>query len=196
MANPHHSTLAVTSLSPPSARCSRAAFESCAATDPARAHPTPTVDFQLNLETETVDQAHLSPAVCVESSATVRDVVQLLQQKVTGAAVICEQQKPVGIFTERDFLNLLSSGGNLGQPITQVMVKNPQTLTKSDSIGKAIEAMSAGSFRRMPIVDRDGKLVGLLKVSGILNYLVDHFPKVVYTLPPDPHYKPNDREGA
>jgi hypothetical protein len=36
----------------------------------------------------------------------------------------------------------------------------------------------------------------MLKVAGILNYLVEHFPKVVYTLPPDPHYKPNDREGA
>lgn len=154
------------------------------------------MDFQLNLETETVDQAHLSEAVCVESSATVRDVVRFLQEKATGAAIICEKQKPVGMFTERDFLKLLSTGGDLDQPITQVMVKNPQTLTKSDSIGKAIEAMSSGSFRRMPIVDKEGKVTGMLKVAGILNYLVEHFPKVVYTLPPDPHYKPNDREGA
>ena len=168
-----------------------------AATDPAWApQAKAAVDFQLNLETETVDQAHLSAAVCVESTATVRDVVRLLQQKVTGAAVICEKQKPVGIFTERDFLKLLSIGGSLDQSITEVMVKNPQTLQKSDSIGKAIEAMSTGGFRRMPIVDKEGKVTGLLKVAGILNYLVEHFPKVVYTLPPDPHSTPNEREGA
>jgi hypothetical protein len=63
-------------------------------------------------------------------------------------------------------------------------------------VGKAIGLMSAGGFRRLPIVDDQGKPVGLLKVSGILHYLVEHFPKVVYTLPPAPHHKMGEREGA
>ena len=39
-------------------------------------------------------------------------------------------------------------------------------------------------------------VTGVLKVSGILHYLVEHFPKVVYTLPPEPHHKTAAREGA
>ncbi len=154
------------------------------------------MDFQLNLDSETVDQAHLGASACVESSATVRDVIRFLQEKVTGAAVICEKQKPIGIFTERDLLKLLAVDGDLDQPVTQVMAKNPQTVLRSDSVGKAIEMMAGGGFRRLPVVDKDGKATAMLKVSGILNYLVDHFPKVVYTLPPEPNYKSNDREGA
>jgi hypothetical protein len=56
--------------------------------------------------------------------------------------------------------------------------------------------MSGGGFRRLPIVDDAGLLQGVLKVSGLLHYLVEHFPKIVYTLPPAPHYKSADREGA
>ena len=56
--------------------------------------------------------------------------------------------------------------------------------------------MSVGGFRRLPIVDNQGNVEGLLKVSGLLHYLVEHFPNVVHTLPPEPHYKSADREGA
>jgi hypothetical protein len=56
--------------------------------------------------------------------------------------------------------------------------------------------MSVGGFRRLPIVDDQGNVEGVLKVSGLLHYLVEHFPKVVYTLPPEPHYKTAAREGA
>ena len=76
------------------------------------------------------------------------------------------------------------------------MARNPVTLHKDDTVGKAIALMSAGGFRRLPLVDEDGKVTGLVKVSGILHYLVEHFPKVVYTLPPAPHHKTTTREGA
>jgi CBS domain-containing protein len=76
------------------------------------------------------------------------------------------------------------------------MVKNPVALRPTDTVAHAIGLMSAGGFRRLPIVAADGKVTGLLKVSSILRYLVEHFPKVVYTLPPEPHHKTGTREGA
>ena len=45
--------------------------------------------------------------------------------------------------------------------------------------------MSGGGFRRLPIVDEAGSVHGVLKVSGLLHYLVEHFPKIVHTLPPE-----------
>jgi CBS domain-containing protein len=75
-------------------------------------------------------------------------------------------------------------------------VQNPVTLRKADTVAHAIGLMSAGGFRRLPIVDDSGRVRGVLKVSGILHYLVEHFPKVVYTLPPEPHHKTVTREGA
>jgi hypothetical protein len=56
--------------------------------------------------------------------------------------------------------------------------------------------MSFGGYRRLPIVDDKGRPTGLLKVPGILHYLVEHFPNVVYNLPPTPHHSTQEREGA
>jgi predicted transcriptional regulator len=154
------------------------------------------VDFQLHLETESVEECHPAKPLCAAPEDPIRLVLRQLQEARTGAAMICEGGKLQGIFTERDALKLLADGTNLDAPVASVMIKNPVTLRANDTVGHAIALMSAGGFRRLPIVESDGKIRGVLKVSNILRYLVEHFPKVVYTLPPEPHYKPSSREGA
>jgi CBS domain-containing protein len=154
------------------------------------------VDFQLHLETESVDECHPAKPICAAPEDSVRNVMGILKEARTGAAMICRDGRLLGIFTERDALRLLADGSNLEAPVSAVMIKNPVTLRASDTVGHAIALMSAGGFRRLPIVDGEGRILGVLKVSNILRYLVEHFPKVVYTLPPEPHYRPSQREGA
>jgi len=110
--------------------------------------------------------------------------------------MIADGGKLSGVFTERDALRLLADGKNVDGPVSEVMVRNPVTVRKTDTVARAISLMSVGGFRRLPIVDDKGNIEGVLKVSGLLHYLVEHFPKVVYTLPPEPHYKTAAREGA
>jgi predicted transcriptional regulator len=154
------------------------------------------VDFQLHLETETVEHCYPAEACCAQSSDSVRSVMRSMRQARTGASMVCDGGRLVGILTERDVLRLVADGGELDQPVGNVMVRNPVTIRMNDTVGHAIAMMSAGGFRRLPIIDNAGKVLGILKVSGILHYLVEHFPKVVYTLPPAPHHKPATREGA
>lgn len=156
----------------------------------------PAEDFQLHLETETVEHCHPSQALCAGPTETVRRVLGMLQAEKTGAAMICEGKRLVGVFTERDALKLLADGANLDVPVAEKMIREPVTVQKTDTVARAISLMSVGGFRRLPIVDGQGQIEGVLKVSGLLHYLVAHFPKVVYTLPPEPHYRPNAREGA
>jgi CBS domain-containing protein len=154
------------------------------------------VDFQLHLESETVDEAHPAKPLCVAPEDSIRHVMRLLKQGATGAAMVCREGKLLGIFTERDALKLLADTSNLDEPVASVMVRDPVTLRTDDTVGKAIGLMAAGGFRRLPVVDAQGRVTGVLKVSGILRYLVEHFPKTVYTLPPAPHHKTVQREGA
>jgi len=154
------------------------------------------VDFQLHLETETVEHCHPSKPLCAQPSDTVRNVLRMLQAERTGVAMIASDRRLVGVFTERDALRLLADGTNLDVPVSEVMVRNPVTVRKTDTVGRAISLMSVGGFRRLPIIDERGNVEGVLKVSGLLHYLVEHFPKVIYTLPPEPHYKAAAREGA
>ena len=154
------------------------------------------MDFELHLETETVESCYPAPPHCASPEDSVRSVLRTMREGRTGATMVCTEGKLIGIFTERDALRLLADNADLDAPVSQAMVRDPVTLRKTDTVAHAIGLMSAGGFRRLPIVDSQGKVQGLLKVSGILHYLVEHFPKVVYTLPPGPHHKTNTREGA
>ena len=154
------------------------------------------MDFQLHLETETVEHCYPAPPLCAAPEDSVRTVLRMLREARTGVAMVCNNGMLVGIFTERDALRVLADNANLDGPVSQAMVRNPVTLRSTDTVAHAIGLMSAGGFRRLPIVDGQGQVQGLLKVSGILHYLVEHFPKVIYTLPPEPHHKTVTREGA
>ena len=81
-------------------------------------------------------------------------------------------------------------------PLKEHMAQDPVTLSEADTVGTAITKMACGGYRRLPIVDNAGHSAGLLKTSGILHYLVSHFPTVIYNLPPTPHHTTQTREGA
>jgi CBS domain-containing protein len=169
------------------------------------------VEFQLNLDAETVAQAYPREPSCVEPTATVRKVLALMKEKKAGAVLVCDPRQDgrlVGVFTERDALRLMAcafagAGGNgdehaggLDTPIERVMTASPTTLASTDTVGRAITMMSAGGYRRIPIADSTGKPQGIVEAAGILHYLAEHFPKVIFTLPPAPHHASQTREGA
>jgi len=154
------------------------------------------VDLQRNLNSETVDHADPADAPRAAPTATVREVLHLLRERSTGCALICDDEKLIGIFTERDALRLMAEETDWDAPISNVMVTEPVTLSEQSTVAEAVAKMAAGGYRRMPLVGSDGKAIGLVKVAGILHYLVQHFPSVVYTLPPTPHHATQEREGA
>jgi CBS domain-containing protein len=154
------------------------------------------VDFQLNLNSETVEHAFLFEPLCLSPETTVREALRQMSAGSRGASLVCRDGKLVGIFTERDALKMMAQGANFDVPLLEVMTRNPVVLSRLDSVGSAIAKMSRGGYRRLPIVDDDGRPLGLLKIEGILHYLVEHFPAVVYNLPPEPHHTTHSREGA
>ena len=152
--------------------------------------------FHLHLDTETVNHVRASQPLCVEPQHTVRDVLRLMKDQQKGAVLVCRERVLVGIFTERDVLRLMATGADFDLPVERVMSSGPKTISVHETVGAAIAKMSAGGFRHLPIVDERGHPVGLLQVSAILHYLVQHFPKFVYNLPPKPHHVTQQREGA
>jgi len=143
-----------------------------------------------------VGSAYPDQPLAATADETVGNVLQLLRAQRTGAVVICDGAKLVGIFTERDALKQMASGADLSRPVREVMSSPPATIASSATVGDAIRMMAQGGFRHLPIVDNDHKPTGVLAVHGIVHYLVDHFPETVYNLPPDPKAKSREREGA
>jgi CBS domain-containing protein len=154
------------------------------------------VAAELNLDAEVAQAAGDELPLIVEPTVATGEVLRLLQMQRAGSVLVCRGETLLGIFTERDALKLMAAGADLSRPIDSVMVANPVSVRPNASIGEAIRAMSKGGYRRLPIVDQNNRLVGVIKVSNIVNYFVEHFPQAVFNLPPQPNVVMPEREGA
>ena len=152
--------------------------------------------FYLNLNTETIGQVVTTHPICLEPHTPVHDAFRRMRKQRRGAVLVCRAGVLAGIFTERDALALMVDEADLDVPIERVMTENPVALSARDTVATAIATMSEGGYRRLPVVDANGRPTGFLNANSILHFLVDHFPATVYNLPPTPHHTPESREGA
>jgi CBS domain-containing protein len=153
------------------------------------------MDIGQNLNTESVRHADPLSPLCVDPETPIREALVLLKQRRRGELLVCRGGRLVGIFTERDFLRLMARRQDLDAPIGQVMTPDPLTVGADDTIGQAVGSMSANGYRRLPIVDPEGRPTGLVNIAGIVHWLVQHFPQAVYNLPPVPNPITQEREG-
>jgi CBS domain-containing protein len=123
--------------------------------------------------------------LAVAPSATLRDAVAIMREHHVGCVLVVEHGRLVGILTERDLL-LKMERADLDEPVTRLMTRDPETLEPSDPIVWALNRMSVGGYRHVPLVDHDGHPVGIVSVKDVVHYLVALFPNEVLTLPPDP----------
>lgn len=146
--------------------------------------------------------AYPETPLIVAPDATVGEVLGLMRAQKTGSVLICDKGKLAGIFTDRDALRWMASQASgtptvdSNTPITQLMTTNPKSLPADTTVGVAIQQMSEGRYRHVPIVDDKECPSGVASVYGIVHYLVDHFPQTIYNLPPQPGQIPAEREGA
>lgn len=154
------------------------------------------MDVVLNLSEDPVGRGHPVGALSVEPTTSVRDVMTIMRDHKVGSVLVCHDGLLQGIFTERDVLRLMAADSDLNTPVADEMSVDPVTVTQDDSMSEAISQMAAGGYRRLPVIDDAGVAVGILKVSGIVRYLVEHFPDLIYTLPPQPGQRAKEPEGA
>jgi CBS domain-containing protein len=150
----------------------------------------------LSLSTDPVTQAFPDQPLAVSGDATVGDVLQLMRTERGSCVLVCSDSGVEGIFTERDALKWMAEVGSPQTNIRALMTPRPAHLNATDSVGTAIERMSEGGYRHLPILDEKGAPQGVMAVRGIVHYLVEHFPDTIYTLPPEPDMKSSDRDGA
>ena len=90
-------------------------------------------------------------------------VQQLLKYKLTGAAVVDKQGVLVGMLTERERLKVLVGGALDGLPSGQVkdyMVSPAESVEPTASVYDVVHRFLTGSFRKLPVVDDKGRVVG------------------------------------
>jgi len=103
----------------------------------------------------------------------------------------------VGILTERDVLTrVLGVKVDDTRPVSDFMTAEPHTLAADATLLEALQAMESGHYRNVPLVDREGQVVGLLRQQDLLEYVAEAFPQEILNLPPRPHQLMDEPEGA
>jgi CBS domain-containing protein len=150
------------------------------------------------LFTTTIGELTLGPAVVVDAADSVVNAVNAMNQRHIGSVLVQRNGKLVGIFTERDVLTRVAfKDGNRNLRVEEVMTPTPETLESGETIAFALNKMSHGGFRHIPIVDGDSQAIGVISVRNIVDFLAELFPEDVINLPPTPaHGIPKSIDGG
>jgi CBS domain-containing protein len=117
------------------------------------------------------------PPLFVSEKASLFQAVQAMNAAKVGSVLVGDAGHLEGILTERDVvLKAVCEGLDLEKtPVTSLMTPTPETLTDEDSLAYAVNKMSVGGYRHIPIL-RDGRAVGLISIRDVLRYLSKLFP--------------------
>lgn len=156
------------------------------------------MELSRNLRVDTVARLDPTPPLRIEAAEPVAAAVAALRMGNVGCLLTTDRGRVVGIFTERDLLTrVLAPGRPLDSTtVRAVMTPDPVTVGPKDSVRTAMRRMQKGGYRHLPVVDADGRPVGILSARRVVHYLVEHFPALVFNLPPDGDPYPGTAEGA
>lgn len=126
----------------------------------------------------------VSDPLCVESGSPCGDVISRMQREKRSCILVCREKRPVGIFTERDFLGkLLGKNMDFSRPVDDFMSRDPRVLTMDDTVGQAIRIMHEHGYRNIPLVDQSGACAGLLQIRNVIEFLAELYPEEVLNAP-------------
>ena len=110
-----------------------------------------------------------SSIVSVAPDMAVNDVLSLLADKRIGAVPVIQNERVVGIMSERDMIYGIRREGPafLDRPVSEAMTKAVITVTSNTSPLEALAMMTQRRIRHLPVVD-DGVLVGFVSIGDLV----------------------------
>jgi CBS domain-containing protein len=120
-----------------------------------------------------------------KAGETVLAVAERMRQRNVGTVIVVDDEmRPVGILTDRDVVTRVVA--NRRDPslttIREVMTTNPTTVTEHGALQLTLLLMKDGGFRRVPVVDEDRKLVGVVSLDDVMRTIAAEMARVVGVL--------------
>ena len=109
----------------------------------------------------------------VHPDDTVLDAIKMLAEKDIGALIVIKDDKPVGIFTERDYARnvYLKGKSSLDTAVRDGMVAPVICVKPDQTVDECMALMTAKRFRHLPIMDGD-ELVGMVSIGDLVKSVI------------------------
>ena len=115
-----------------------------------------------------IQEAMTSNPTTVGPTNTVTEAAQIMKSEDVGSLPIVEGDKLVGVITDRDLaIRIIAEAKGIDTPVAEIASKDVVTIDPQQSLEEAARLMANNQVRRLPVVEEDGKLVGILAQADI-----------------------------
>lgn len=112
--------------------------------------------------------------VCfVKPDCNVFDVARIMNENHIGCIPVCDEKKSVvGVITDRDIVlrTVACNKDYKTTPVSEIMTTNVCTCRNSEDIEAAQEVMKKNQIRRIPIIDENSKMVGIITMGDLAHF--------------------------
>lgn len=110
----------------------------------------------------------------IAPTATVLESIRLMAEKGIGALVVMEGEHLAGIVSERDYARkmVLHGRSSVATPVSEIMTRDVITVAPRQNIQECMELMTDRHLRHLPVLDDDGKVVGLLSIGDLVKNVI------------------------
>ena len=140
----------------------------------------------------------LQEPLILQEATPIKECIEQMQARKTGLVVIVDdQEKMTGVFSEKDvlvkYLDTPLSGDTL---LSEVMTSNALYRTPETTVAQALDFFGENQIRHLPILDKEHKVVGLLSIRVLTDFIVEHLPENILNLPPKEGVISQEAAGA
>ncbi|MGC1456137.1 MAG: CBS domain-containing protein [Nitrospirota bacterium] len=119
----------------------------------------------------------------IAPDATAYSALQLMAEKNIGALMVMENDKLVGVFSERDYARkvILKGKSSKSTTVREIMTSSPISIKPSMTLWESMVLMSQNHIRHLPIMDND-VLLGVLSNRDVVNKLISDYESTIEKL--------------
>ncbi|ENX58284.1 MULTISPECIES: CBS domain-containing protein [Acinetobacter] len=110
----------------------------------------------------------------ISPNATVLEAIKIMAEKGVGALVVAEDEKVVGIFSERDYtrkIALMERSSN-NTPVSDIMTSKVISVGLNHTVEECLNLMTDRHLRHLPVLDQE-KLVGFISIGDLVKAAMD-----------------------
>ena len=106
---------------------------------------------------------------CVTLETPISEVAELMESEDIGSLPVLEGEQLAGMVTDRDIvIRAIAKGKDpRGMPVREVASREPVTVYAEDDLSSALKKMASEQVRRLPVVDDDNRLIGVLSQADV-----------------------------
>lgn len=124
------------------------------------------------------------PVITIESRRSVDDAIDRMASSGVSALIVTEEERPVGIFAERDVLRAYlrnKTAAFARIPLAEAMTNRLISAGPEDSVGTVMTLMLQAGIRHLPVIE-NAAVVGMLTINDLVRYRLDSLDAEVHHL--------------